>query len=354
MRDDEHFLSQNSDELDWRLVDQYLAGTLDGEAAGRVEQWFTAFPEMQRELNRVRSVVAGAGMHRRGGSDPEVMLRRLRRRMEGVRPGRELERGSGAVVGRGVLGRGGFKPRPLRRGVWSIAAGLVFVTTVVVAGWKTGALHVGGHGETAVSTYTTANGERATITLPDGSTVALNVASRLEVPVDYSAGNHTLRLTGEALFTVLHHTDGAFTVISGPTTTRVLGTRFVVRRYTTDSTTTVAVHDGKVAIRALVLRANQQVEIGRRGASRVGPARAAQFSFATGVLTLDGIPLSDAIPELDRWYDVDVRLGNPALANQRLTGDVPAGSLAELSALLEWTFNMRVVREGRTLTLFPR
>ena len=45
----------------------------------------------------------------------------------------------------------------------------------------------------AVSMYVTDQGERANIVLPDGNTVALNVASRLEVPADYLAGDHALR-----------------------------------------------------------------------------------------------------------------------------------------------------------------
>jgi len=273
-------------------------------------------------------------------------------------------RGAGPQ-GRQFLPGGVFKAQPLpvgrpsgRHGAWGGAwipmAVMALGVVAVVTWWGRGVAHAPAHHQTAVSTYTTGNGERATITLPDDNTVTLNVASRLQVPMDYSAGDHALRLTGEALFTVQHHTTTPFTVMAGPTTTRVLGTSFVVRRYLGDTTTMVAVREGRVAVQTLTLAADQVVEIGPTGPARIQSAGTAPFSFAAGVLTLDALPLSDAMPLLNRWYDADLRLGDPTLSQQRLTGNLPAGSLAELAQDLEVTLHVRVVREGRVLTLWPR
>jgi ferric-dicitrate binding protein FerR (iron transport regulator) len=241
--------------------------------------------------------------------------------------------------------------------MWYVLSGVGVGVALLVAGLKFGSVQLlGGRAtsEPAYTTYTTANGQRATITLSDGSTVTLNVASRLDVPVDYTRGDHALRLSGAALFKVLHHDLTPFTVVAGGTTTRVLGTSFVVRSYANDTAVTVAVRDGKVGVGSLVLTAERQVVIGHSGAPRVRVADPAQFSFATGVLTLTGGLLADAIPELDRWYNADIRLGDPGLGSQRIQGNVSAGSLAELAAMLEWTYNVRVVRDGQVLTLFPR
>jgi transmembrane sensor len=209
------------------------------------------------------------------------------------------------------------------------------------------------------STYATARGQRATITLPDGSTVLLNVASRLQVPADYAAGHRTMQLTGEALFTVAHHSGGAFTVVAGPSTTHVLGTSFVVRHYASDTAAVVAVRDGKVAVGATtrhsaVVTASEQIAVGSRGLGPVRPADVAVSSFVNGVLTLTGVSLPDAIPELNRWYDADIRLGDPQLATKGVTSEFAAGSLADLTELLEGIFNVRVVRVGRVLTLYAR
>lgn len=205
-----------------------------------------------------------------------------------------------------------------------------------------------------MSTYTTGNGQRATITLPDGSTVVLNVASRLEVPTDYAAGHRVVQLVGEGLFTVLPHSGTPFTVIAGSVTARVLGTSFVVRHYPADTTATVVVREGKVAVRSMVLTAARQLVVSRTGMMRVGQADPSQFSFVTGVLSFDGVPLRDAIVVLDRWFDADVRLGDTALGARQVSGGFTAGSLSDLTESLELMFNARVVRDGRVLTVYPR
>jgi len=201
-------------------------------------------------------------------------------------------------------------------------------------------------------------GQRATIALPDGSRVMLNVASRLDVPSDFAAGNHVLHLDGEASFAVAHHDGAPLTVVSGDITTQVLGTTFVIRHYASDGSTTVAVRDGRVSVRStlqpIVLTAEQQVRIDGSGSAQIGPMDAQLFAFETGVLSITKTTLRDVIPELNRWYDAEVRLGDPALGGLVLTSRLGAGSVAELTTMLELTFGVRVVRDGRVLTVYRR
>lgn len=231
---------------------------------------------------------------------------------------------------------------------------LVIGVIMAVIGWNANARHIGRRAAMSMMVYTTRNGEQATITLPDGGTVALNVASRLEVPMNYMTGNHTVRLMGEGLFTVSHQDGMPLTVFAGTMVARVLGTSFVVRRYDTDTTTMVAVREGKVAVGTSVVTAAHMVEVGRTGVAHVRSSDMSPFTFATGVLTLNGLPLSAAIAELDRWYDADIRLGSPALATKQITGDFTVGSLADLVEVLEYTLGVRVVRDKHILTLYPR
>jgi len=203
-------------------------------------------------------------------------------------------------------------------------------------------------------TYTTGNGERATISLPDGGTVALNVASRLEVPMDYMAGHHTVRLVGEGLFTASHHEGAPLTVITDGATARVLGTSFVVRRYATDTSAIVAVRDGKVAVGTTVVTANQLAEVGRNGMAHLRVSDGSPFTFATGTLTIDGLLLPAAIVELNRWYDADIRLGDPVLASRHVNATFGMGSLNDLAENLGSLYDVQVVRDGRVLTLNPK
>ncbi len=205
-----------------------------------------------------------------------------------------------------------------------------------------------------VYTYTTGRGERATVRLPDGSTVLLSVASKLEVPSDYTAGNRTIKLDGEALFSVVNNSSQTFTVLSGPSLTRVLGTVFKVRHYRTDPSAIVSVKEGKVSVGNKVVTANERVTVSEAHTSQVTSVQSTEFDFTTGVLTLNDVTLAEALPELGRWYNADIKLADPSVAGLKLVGGFEIGSITDLATLLEMTNNMKVVRDGQTLTIYPR
>ena len=342
---------------------RYIAGRCSGGEEARIRTKL-------EKTERGRGI--GAGLRRamaadvleRGSPDAHVSLDRLMNRLD-----REILGVSSEAVGwdagrvrtalpatrRGiVLREGTFKAQPLRRWTWATVAVLTVALAVVMLGWRTRGHTLLGHDMASMSIYTTGNGERANITLPDSSTVVLNVASRLEVPADYAAGHHIVRLVGEALFTVTRHVGTPFTVIAGPATTRVLGTSFVVRHYPSDSTAIVSVRDGKVAVRSLVLTASHEVVVDRMHVLHVGAADPSEFGFVTGVLMFNGMPLRNAIQMLNRWFDADIRLTDSTLGERQVAGEFMAGSLSGLAESLESALDVRVVRAGRVLTVYPR
>lgn len=331
---------------DEAVFDRYLAGECSVAERLALEAWLCEHPDHAARLGVVAYAAAYPVPDMRRTS-PATAFKTFRNELSG-NPVHDSTPGSRAPRTRPyTLGR------TLRQGIWYALAGATLAVVTVVAGWHIGPRR-GHRTNQAVTAYVTGKGERADITLPDGSTVVLNVASRLEVPADYLTGDRTLRLHGEALFTVQHHSDTPLTIVSEGATTRVLGTSFIVRQYATDTVTTVAVRDGRVAVGPAVVAANQLVEVRRGTIVAHGAATPAHFSFATGTLTLDGLRLPEAIAELDRWYDADIRVGDPALASQGIGGKFAAGSLADLAGNLELALNVRVVREGRVLTLYPR
>lgn len=366
------------------LLDQYLAGECSATEATVVRDWLAADPEMHErvmaDVRRIRDVAKWRpamwsaataweramrefGLSGEREEEPQgaksvvgVLARRVASKEE------RLLEGSDVPIVMGLRGRtkqhprqlASFKAQPLPRAIWYAVATVVIGGLGAVIGWHDGIHQRFEHTLRPISTYTTTSGQRATMTLLDGTTVVLGVASRLDVPSDFSAGDHTVHLIGEALFTVTHHADVPFTVIAGATKTRVLGTSFLVRHYPNDTSTTVAVRDGKVVVDSAVVTAQHLVEVGPHRILAGRRADPSAFSFATGVLTLNITPLPDAIPELDRWFDVDIRLGDPVLAKERIMGRFTTGSVAELTHLLEMAYDVRVVRDGHVLTLFPR
>ncbi len=255
------------------------------------------------------------------------------------------------------LGTNGRGSRDRKRTLWrgivygAVASGLMALLAIGTLSTWPGRESVYGR---LSSTYATGNGENATITLPDGSVVQLNVASRVDVPADFAMGNRTIRLVGEAVFSVTHHSGSPFTVIAGPSTTRVLGTNFLVRFYPTDTIATVAVRDGKVAVASTILTASQQTSVSAYGVSAVRPMDPSVFAFEWETLVLKRTRLRDAIVELNRWYDADIRLTDLALGNEWIEGEFVKGSLSDLTEQFASSFGVKVVRDGKTVTLSRR
>ena len=332
--------------FDWQLLDRFFAGDCTTEERARILQWTSEHRSRALFLRDLQALGQGQGHSTQSFDVVEAWNELAECITEPLRPANSVPR-------RSLRGMERLRRQPIGRKVRYVAVSLVVGILGIWVGWQ-GSLHrIVTQTPQAVSVYTTANGQRANITLLDGTTVALNVASRLEVPANYAAGNRTVRLYGEALFTVSHRDGTPFTVLAGTMKTRVLGTTFLVRQYPTDTLVRVAVRDGKVAVGSAVVTAGQLIDVGRTGLARMGIATPSQFSFAAGVLTLESMPLSMAIPELDRWYNVDIRLGDAALKVKSVEGNVTAGSLADLTGILELT-GVRVVRDGRVLTLYQR
>ena len=71
-------------------------------------------------------------------------------------------------------------------------------------------------------------GERAEVTLSDGTVVMLNADSRLEYPVTFRGDERRVRIDGDALFRVKHDEKHPFIVSTFASDIRVLGTTFNV------------------------------------------------------------------------------------------------------------------------------
>jgi ferric-dicitrate binding protein FerR (iron transport regulator) len=229
---------------------------------------------------------------------------------------------------------------------------------IAMVGWWTGIGKVRNDLSTYVSTYSTPPGKQATVTLPDGTELLLNVDSKVQVAGDFMNGNRSVRLVGEAIFTVVHHTADPFVVITNNVRTKVLGTTFAVRAYPNDSVTTVAVKDGRVAVNTVVVGSGEQLQIkGRRPQElTLVPSKAGRhnFLFADGIVALNDARLGDAAHDLERWYDTRIHFEDESLKDLRISGEFSAKSIYDLIEVLEGIFKVKVTRVGNSVTISKR
>ena len=106
-------------------------------------------------------------------------------------------------------------------------------------------------------------GDKATITLPDGTCVILNSSSQLDYYSDYGSKERRVRLEGEGFFDVITDKDHTFVVQVSELEIKVLGTIFNVSAYHNDSEVDVVLLEGLVEVLTLdaksILQPNERL-----------------------------------------------------------------------------------------------
>jgi transmembrane sensor len=231
------------------------------------------------------------------------------------------------------------------------------VIGIVIAGWQVSprALRIDRASLSTSQTFVTRPGQSMKVRLADGSLVTIAP----ETKVQYTArpnGERHVALDGEALFTVVHNEGGPFVVQAGDAMVRVLGTTFSVRRFEADTVTQVVVAQGKVAVNTQVLSSGEIAWAGAHGATRVerGANISAALGWTTGSLVFRRSPLKDVIPELERWYGVNVVVQDARTLEMPVTAEFLLDAPNEMVEILTSLLNVRVVRSGTTMVIGER
>lgn len=169
--------------------------------------------------------------------------------------------------------------------------------------------------------------ERSEVTLPDGSTLSLNVNTRLEVAF-YQGRRHIELLSGEAFFDVEPDAARPFSVQADHTTVEVTGTRFNVRRDPQDIS--VSVESGTVVVSSGSWwnHARQQLRAGQGMAIGVGEAASEVFAIRVenivawreGKIVFENAPLATVVDEMNRYLPQPAHLEAPQLRDYRVAG----------------------------------
>lgn len=207
-------------------------------------------------------------------------------------------------------------------------------------------------------------GQRATLLLSDGTKVSLNAESRFAYPSDFSEKKRKVELSGEGYFEVTHQNGAPFIVSLPLLEIKVLGTTFNVKAYT-DEDTEVTLEKGKVEVfvassddaqpaNKLQLYPNQQLRCtpGKQVSLReVDPA--ISRSWLVGGFFFDNLPLGAMMKELERRFDVTIRIDDPQLARQVFTCHTKAGAtLGDILDVLRNTQKMNYLQRENTYILF--
>lgn len=203
------------------------------------------------------------------------------------------------------------------------AAAACLALIFFVAPWLTGPAPI-----------TTSTAELRLLSLPDGSQVTLGAASTLRIRFSDSERRVSL-VAGEAYFEVAKDRGRPFLVDLGPSTIRVVGTKFDVSR--TRNGIRVAVTEGHVQLsdtdpaprsalpRPVQLKAGERAERAIATgavivtAGRPGDAALPAGAWREGRLVYSETRLDDIVADLNRYYAPGIRIAPGDVADIRIT-----------------------------------
>jgi transmembrane sensor len=193
--------------------------------------------------------------------------------------------------------------------------------------------------------FSTPRGQQTDVSLPDGSSLRLDTATRVEVTF-YRQQREVRLLDGQAVFAVQGDVQRPFHVWAGPVRVTVVGTKFSVR-HTPEvlggAGVHVAVDEGKVRVERLAadgalatgaagmdavvgsvvfLTARQQITCDAAGVlGAVSPVSAGDIApWRDHRISLDNLRLDHALAELARYGDPQLVIRDPAVAALTITG----------------------------------
>ncbi|MCX2452084.1 DUF4974 domain-containing protein [Pedobacter sp. PLR] len=200
----------------------------------------------------------------------------------------------------------------------------------------------------------TPRGGQYQVTLPDGTEVWLNAASRLKYPVAFKAGERRVELQGEAYFEVAKNKKLPFRVVSNGQTVEVLGTHFNINSYKEEGLQRTTLLEGSVRVLVLknmvLLKPGQQAEVSKNESIAITEANTeAAIAWKNGYFRFDHEGIESIMSKISRWYDVSVEFKGK-ITEEKFSGTSSrAKNINQVLEMLEETNAVHFKIEGRRI-----
>lgn len=234
---------------------------------------------------------------------------------------------------------------------WAMACTTILLAVAVML-FQT----VNGYGS---ARYTTAIGEQASFTLPDGSTALLNTDSQIAVRYTDNS-RHIQLLYGEAHFDVVKKPHQPFEVFAGQGLVRAVGTAFSV--YLRQDDVEVVVTEGIVEIDTVApaeaaiveeplapppqVAAGNQATYDRHTATHILLAEMQKLEQKTawhqGLLIFDDEPLEQVVAEVGRYTQTKIIIPEQQIRQLKVGGQFKVGDTEAMFEALKVSFNLQV------------
>lgn len=199
-----------------------------------------------------------------------------------------------------------------------------------------------------LQSFATGIGEIRQVSLPDGTRLVLDSASRIEAR--FSGSGRMLTLAeGRARFIVAHESR-PFVVSAGASQVVATGTIFDVSLI--HGRLSVVLLEGSVEVRQLrggsaqKLSAGQRLVIGGEAPAVSGPVPRGETLWPSRMLEFDDTPLHEVAALANRYSKTQLEFADEHIASLRVSGAYRAGDIEGLARSLAAAFELRLVRQA--------
>ncbi len=206
----------------------------------------------------------------------------------------------------------------------------------------------------------TAYGSRSEVVLPDGSVVKLNAGSSLDYHFDKLTNTRKVDFKGEGFFEVAKSKQAFIIHTSEGLNVKVLGTTFNLSAYPDDGSVSTSLVEGKVELsidgsEGLFLNPGQMASYDKQSKKLeyASGEVSHQLGWTQDKLYMDNMPLSEVCTRLERWYDVDITLGDQILGRKiHYTGVLQEQSVVDVLDALCQLSSVKYELKGRYITIY--
>lgn len=169
-------------------------------------------------------------------------------------------------------------------------------------------------------------GQRAELTLTDGTKVWLNAKTTFTFPNKFTADNRNVTLDGEGYFDVTKDPQKPFVVKTKQYDIKVLGTEFNVTAYSASSSFETSLIRGAVEVSSPLSHTKIELQPNTRTYTENGILKKGAIEHESYFLWKEGLicffdePVGKMIEKLELYYDIKIDVQNKELLKNRYSG----------------------------------
>lgn len=229
-------------------------------------------------------------------------------------------------------------------------------------------------------------GSKSTIQLPDGSTVVLNAGSKLTYTKDFGKEIREVTLTGEGYFDVAKDKEHPFIIHTSAIDIKVLGTVFNVKAYPEDKKTETSLIHGSIEVTIrnrpndkIILSPSEKLVVDNVIVGDDATTKSVQKTSTLNNRTLVAIdkiqynpvdstvaevlwtqnrlvfreePFSELAVRLERWYNVEIEINNPSIADAKMNGIFENETIIQALTALQETIQFKFEKNNNKILIY--